>query len=176
MSRWKPYAGAACVFVVIAGLGWWVTGRPKAPEKKAAPVSAPPTPAHERAALEEQLKLKPGHAPVVLRLAQLDLEQNRPAEAASRLEQLLRQDPGHQEARLELGRALYTAGEVEKARQVTEEILKVNPAQPDALYNLGAIHANQGNSARAREYWSKAVQAAPDSDSGRKAAAALKQL
>jgi len=164
---------------LVAGAGMWVALNRKVPPDKSPAAStpaAPPNPAHEKASLEEQLKKKPGHAPVLLRLAQIDLEQNQPAEARRRLEELLKAEPTNVEALLELGRACYAAEDLPCAIAETGKILEQDPKHPDALYNLGAILANQGQAAKAREYWTRAVQAAPDSDSGRKAAAALKQL
>ncbi|MBI4890828.1 MAG: tetratricopeptide repeat protein [Acidobacteria bacterium] len=178
MSVRKSLLIAVAVMLPLAGFLWFALNRKSSP-RSAAPVStpaAPPNPAHERSALESQLKMKPGHAPVLMRLAELEMEQNRPAEARKRLEQLLAAEPGNVDALLELGRACYAAGDTACALERTSEILKTQPNQPDALYNLGAIHANQGRLAEARRFWGQAVKVAPDTDGGRKSAAALKQL
>lgn len=152
------------------------SGTASSPSAQAPAVSMPDNPAHEKAALEDQLKQKPDHAPILLRLAQIDLAEGRAAGARKRLEELLNTEPENSEALLELGRACYTLDDLACAVQKTEAILKRNPAQPDALYNLGAIYANQGQRDKAREYWDRAAKASPTSDSGKKAAAALKQL
>jgi Tfp pilus assembly protein PilF len=168
-------AGALCL-LVIGGL-WLGLERKSAqsPSSAAGPV-APTNRAHEKAMLEEQLKQKPGHAPVLLRLAQLATEDGQPAEARRVLEVLLKTDPSHLEARLELGRACYELNDLVCATAETEKILAVDPNHADALYNLGAISANSGQTEKARQYWRKAAQSAPSSASGKKASQALKQL
>ena len=74
------------------------------------------------------------------------------------------------------GRRGSCSGDVACAEARTRAILDRNPAHVDALYNLGAIAANQGRTEEARGFWSRAVQAAPQSDSGRKADQGLKSL
>ncbi|MGQ9917765.1 MAG: tetratricopeptide repeat protein [Bryobacteraceae bacterium] len=75
-----------------------------------------------------------------------------------------------------MGRACYQAGDTECATATTSRVLELEPENPDALYNLGAIHANSGRKDLARRYWERAVRAAPASESGRMAAAALGKL
>ncbi len=137
--------------------------------------AVPQNPAHERA-LEEELKKKPGHPPILLRLAELERDAGRPAGAVPYLRQILEQDPKNEDARLELGRMLYDAGDVEGALKETQQLLADHPNQVDGLYNLGAIYANQNRLDLAREYWSKAVVTAPLSDSGRRAKDSLAKL
>ena len=175
MSTGKSIGIAIVVAVGLAGLGWVGMNRKKAASTTETPV-APPNAAHERSALEEQLKKKPDHGPVLMRLAELEMEQDRPAEARKRLERLVEVEPGNVDALLELGRACYAAGDTTCALERTAEILKQQPNHPDALYNMGALHANQGHFAEARRYWGQAVKAAPETDGGRKSAAALKRL
>jgi tetratricopeptide (TPR) repeat protein len=138
--------------------------------------TVPQNPAHERAALEEELKKKPGHPPILLRLAELEREAGRPAGAVPYLRQILDQDSKNEDARLELGRMLYDAGDIEGALKETKQLLADHPNQVDGLYNLGAIYANQNRLDLAREYWSKAVAAAPTSDSGGRARDSLAKL
>jgi tetratricopeptide (TPR) repeat protein len=177
MRRYKALLAAGVVGLLFAGIFWRLL-KPSAaspPMAKTEPV-APPNPAHEKAMLEEQLRKKPDHAPVLLRLAQLATERGQPAESRRRLEALLKADPSHLEARLELGRACYELEDVACATAETAKILAVDPNHADALYNLGAIHANIGQTGKAREYWERAVRTASSSESGKKAAAGLKQL
>jgi len=138
--------------------------------------AVPQNPAHERAALEEELKKKPGHPPILLRLAELERDAGRPAGAVPYLRQILDQDSKNEDARLELGRVLYDAGDVEGALRETKQLLVDHPNQVDGLYNLGAIYANQNRLDLAREYWSKAVATAPASDSGGRAKDSLAKL
>lgn len=138
--------------------------------------TAPENPAHERAALEEQLKRNPGHAPILLRLAEMEREAGRPAGAVPHLRKILEHDPANLDARLELGRALYEADDLAGALRETQRLLADHPGQVDGLYNLGAIYANQNRADLARQYWSQAVTAAPQSDSGRRAKEGLEKL
>jgi tetratricopeptide (TPR) repeat protein len=137
---------------------------------------APQDPTHERAALEEELRKNPGHAPILLRLAELSRDQGKTGEAVSYLRQLLEADPSNGDARLELGRALYDSGDIEGALRETRQLLADHPGHVDGLYNLGAIYANQNQLDLARQYWRDAVATAPTSDSGRKAQDALQKL
>jgi TolA-binding protein len=52
----------------------------------------------------------------------------------------------------------------------------MEPNHVDALYNLGALSANAGQNEKARQYWERAVESAPTSESGKKAAEGLRQL
>ncbi len=168
-------AGALCL-LLLGGL-WLALNRKNGPQSPAGVGSGAPTNrAHEKAMLEEQLRKKPGHAPVLLRLAQLATEQSQPAEARRFLEELLKTEAGNVEAMLELGRACYELNDLPCATAETEKILAVDPNHADALYNLGAIHANIGQTEKARQYWRRAVRSSPSSESGKKAAAGLKQL
>ena len=146
------------------------------PAKTETQSAVPPNPAHERAALEEELKKKPGHPPILLRLAELERDEGRPAGAVPYLRQILEQDSKNEDARLELGRALYDVGDIEGALKETKQLLADHPDQVDGLYNLGAIYANQNRLDLAREYWSKAVVTAPASDSGARARESLTKL
>ncbi|MGC8761878.1 MAG: tetratricopeptide repeat protein [Bryobacteraceae bacterium] len=180
MSRAKAAGIAAVVALALGVLPWLglrrkdggAAGGTAAP----APMTAPQSPAHERAALEELLRKKPGHGPILLRLAQLDLAEGKPADARRRLEAYLEKTPGDAAALLELGRACYEAGDTECASRSTHRALELEPGNPEALYNLGAIHANQGRTDLARNYWRRAMDADAASDGGRKAAEALRQL
>jgi tetratricopeptide (TPR) repeat protein len=177
LSRLKSFLIAAAVAATVAAALWVGLNRRAQRNEPAAPAAeAPQTPIHEKASLEEQLKKKPGHAPVLLRLAQVEMELNNPADARKRLEELLRAEPANTEALLELGRVCYQLDDLPCALSETGKILAANPNQVDALYNMGAIQANMGSTGKAREYWTRAVKVSPDSESGRNAAAGLKQL
>lgn len=147
-----------------------------APAASSPVTAAPQDPTHERASLEEELKKKPGHAPILLRLAEVARDQGKAAEAANYLRQLLESDPANKDARLELGRALYEGGDVEASIRETKQLLADHPKNVDALYNLGAIYANENQVALARQYWSEAVAAEPTSESGLKARDGLQKI
>jgi len=144
-----------------------------------APKKAPvvvDNPEHELKELAVQLQKKPGHTPVLLRMAQLERDKGALDDAAGHLRDAIKGEPSSQEAHLELGRLLYERNDVGGAIAETEKVLTLNPKQVDALYNLGAIYANLGNAERARSYWSRAVAADPVAESSRKAQDGLKKL
>jgi tetratricopeptide (TPR) repeat protein len=138
--------------------------------------TAPQDPTHEKAALEEELKKKPGHAPILIRLSELARDSGQPKQAADFLKQAVAADPKNVDARLELGRTLYEINDVDGALAETKRLLNDHPNQVDALYNLGAIYANLGKVDLARQYWTQAVATDPNSDSGRKSADALAKV
>jgi Flp pilus assembly protein TadD len=153
-----------------------VTTHTQAPAaSKSAPVVTD-TPEHELKELAVQLQKKPGHLPVLLRMAQLEREKGDLDDAAGHLQDAIKSEPTNQDAHLELGRLLYERKDVSGAITETEKVLALNPKQVDALYNLGAIYANLGNADRARSYWQKAVTVDASADSGRKAREGLTKL
>lgn len=179
----RKIAFLICLAGILALGAFWLSvmeRRSKGSSKFATPAPAASSPAaanaHERAMLTEQLKLSPGHAPVLLRLAELEQEAGRPAQAAEHLRALLKSEPGNQEALLELGRLLYDSGDVPRALRETRRLLELDPNNVDAHYNLGAIHANQGEVEAARRAWTEAVRIGPATESGKRAAAGLPQL
>ena len=127
-------------------------------------------------ALEQELAKKPGHPPILIRMAQISGELGKASDAISYLQQLLKADPGNVDGRLELSRLLYETNDVQGSLRETLKILETNPKQVDALYNLGAIYANLNNAALARTYWSRAVSSDPNSDSGKRAREGLERL
>ena len=165
--------------VLIGGVSAFllnVISRSEAPAAaRPAPVAAE-TPEHELKALAVQLEKKPGHIPVLLRMAQLERDQGKLDDAAGHLRDAVAGEPGNQDAHLELGRLLYERKDVTGAISETERVLALNPKHVDALYNLGAIYANLGNTERARSYWSKAVEVDAAAESARKAKEGLTKL
>jgi tetratricopeptide (TPR) repeat protein len=132
--------------------------------------------AQELEALRGHLENKPGHTPILFRMAQLSAGMGRLSEAAEHLKEILRQEPDNLEARLELGKVLYESGDVTQAIEQTKQVLEKDPKHVDALYNLGAIYANLNNLDLARQYWEQAVEADPQSESGQNSQKGLEQL
>jgi Flp pilus assembly protein TadD len=126
--------------------------------------------------LRHDLQQNPTHVPILLRLAEVSRETGKMDESVEYLRQALKEDPKNHDALLELGRSLFETGDVGGAIRETTRLLEADPSNVDALYNLGAIHGNLGQDAQARQYWKKAVDLAPQSQSGRRAAAGLQQL
>jgi tetratricopeptide (TPR) repeat protein len=131
---------------------------------------------HEAKMLASELKKKPGHVPILLRLAKIASDSGHPAEAIEHLEEALRHEPENIEARLELGKLLFERGSVQGAIEQNSTILKLKPDNPDALYNLGAIYGNIGNTPRAVQYWNRLLAVDPQSESGRRASRMLALL
>jgi tetratricopeptide (TPR) repeat protein len=176
---WTTIIPIAVGGVILASL-WFINSYQHEPKKEktasSESVPVPPNSAHEKASLEEQLKKNPGHTPILMRLAELEQQGGNPAGAVPHLKAILEKDPQNEEARLELGRSLYDAGDVEGATKETKQLIADHPNNVDGLYNLGAIYANQNLFELARQYWTKAVQVAPQSDSGRKSQEGLQKL
>jgi tetratricopeptide (TPR) repeat protein len=165
--------------VILATLIWLTKSKEPASSSTASSSSTtevPPNAAHERASLEEQLKQNPGHAPILLRLAELEKAEGRSKESMDYLKRAVAGDPTGEDARLELAKALYEAGDTAGAERESKALLESHPDSVDGLYNLGAIYANQNRLDLAREYWTRAVAAKPNSDSGQKAQAGLQQI
>lgn len=165
----------------MMGVAWWLSrpstgGRQAAARPTAVSAPAPPNLPHEKAFLEEDLRKKPGHAPVLLRLAQVEREMGRLDEARKHLEQAVAGSENVIEARLELSRVSFELGDVTTALEQNRQVLRQDPKQADALYNLGAISANLGDLPQARKYWGEAVRSGSDTESGKRAAEALKKV
>jgi tetratricopeptide (TPR) repeat protein len=171
-----PLGVCASVFLALGGLNSFHSRPTSAANVKTVDTNgpAPQDPTHEKAALEEELKKKPGHAPILMRLAELAHDQ--PKQAAEYLKQAVASDPKNVDASVELSRTLYELNDVDGALAETKRLLVAHPNQVDALYNLGAIYANLGKFDLARQYWSQAVATDPSSDSGRKSADGLTKI
>lgn len=165
--------------VLYLGLRAVTPGDPRNHEPVAsapASLAVPEDGRHEAIMLEEALKKKPQHTPVLFRMAQLSEASGDHAKAAEHLREIVSQEPANQDALLELGKVLYQLGDVTGAIEQTKALLKIKPDHPDGLYNLGAIYGNLGDNAMAREQWSRLVAASPQSESGRRARSMLDQL
>ncbi|MEQ1946399.1 MAG: tetratricopeptide repeat protein [Bryobacteraceae bacterium] len=157
----------------------WMNGpkaKPAAPESPANSAASPDNPAHEKASLEEQLKRTPGHAPILLRLAELERSEGHNKESLDYLKRAVTADPASEDALLELSKSLYESGDVAAAEKQSKQLIEKHPDSVDGLYNLGAIYANEGRVDLARQHWERAVSVKPDSESGRKAKDGLQQL
>ncbi len=132
--------------------------------------------AHEAKVLAMALEKKPGHTPVLFKLATIEVEQGHYQDAERHLSEIVRKEPGNPEARLELGKVLFQLGDIQGAIEQTEAILKTRPSYADALYNLGAIYGNLGNRERAEHYWNTLIALDPGSENGRKAQQMLTRL
>jgi tetratricopeptide (TPR) repeat protein len=168
------------VFLLLIGAGtvFLLRLRPQAAET-ALPAKSPTVqdnPDHELKELGVQLEKKPGHFPVLMRMAQIERDQGKLADAEAHLRQAATSEPARADVHLELGRLLYEKGDKDEALRETQQALTIDPKYVDALYNLGAIYANAGNLERARSNWESALALEPNSDSGKKARDGLAKL
>jgi len=179
MKPWRNKRVLLGLLLALTGAGALFLLRVTSQADAPAPVrqtAVQDNPDHELKELAVQLQRKPGHTPVLMRMAQIEHDLGKLAEAAGHLREVIRNQPANADAHLELGRILYEKGEWSEAIAETEKALAANPKHVDALYNLGAIYANAGNTERARSYWKTAVDADPQSDSGKKARQSLARL
>jgi tetratricopeptide (TPR) repeat protein len=135
-----------------------------------------PSQQHEKEMLRMALEKNPGHAPVLLRLAEIESEDGHLREAAGHLRKILEAEPGNPDAGLELGKVLFQLGDVRGAMEHTERILKTHPTNEDALYNMGAIHANIGDRKGAMAYWRQLAALNSNSESAQKAQQMMARL
>ncbi len=176
-KKWTLFA----VFAVLLGATtiffWKATSRSQqAPTAAVQPKTGADNPEHEMKVLEAQLEKKPGHTPVLMRMAEIEHARGRLDEAAADLRKAIQTEPKNSDAHLELGRILYEKGDVTGAIAETSKALEANPKHVDALYNMGAIYANNGDPVRARSYWKKAVEVDPSGESGKKAKDGLARI
>jgi len=176
-KKWVIFGGS--LLVIAAVTVFLLRLRPQS-ETPVAPSAQPATsaenPDHELKALAVELQKKPGHYPVLMRMAQIERDQGKMADAEKHLREAAASEPSHADVHLELGRLLYEKGSRDEALKETQQALSLDPKYVDALYNLGAIYANSGDPTRARSYWENAVQLEPQSESGLKARDGLAKL
>lgn len=175
-KKWTIFS----VFLVLIGVGTFFLLRLKPQSTETAPAknssAVQENPDHELKELGVQLEKKPGHYPVLMRMAQIERDQGKVADAEAHLRQAATSEPSRADVHLELGRLLYEKGDRDGALKETQQALTIDPKYVDALYNLGAIYANNGSPERARSYWESAWSLDPGSDSGKKARDGLAKL
>ncbi len=175
-KKWAIFS----VFLGLIVVGTVFLWRLKPQSSETAPTAkssaVPDNPDHELKELGVQLEKKPGHFPVLMRMAQIERDQGKLADAEAHLREAATSEPARADVHLELGRLLYEKGDKDEALKQTQQALTIDPKYVDALYNLGAIYANAGNLERARSSWESALALEPDSDSGKKARDGLAKL
>ena len=138
--------------------------------------NAAPGNEHEQGMLRMALEKSPNHAPVLLRLAEIESEGGHLKEAAGHLNKILEKEPDNPDARLELGKVLFQLGDIRGAMEHTQRILKAHPGNEEALYNMGAIHANIGDGKGAMSYWKHLTALNFNSESAQKARQMMTRL
>ncbi len=175
-KKWMWFVGLALLLAGVTVFFWRATSRSPAPVAVSPPKTGADNPEHELKALAAQLEKKPGHTPVLMRMAQIERDRGKLDAAAGHLRKAIETEPANPDAHLELGRILYEKGDVTGAIAETAKALEANPKHVDALYNMGAIYANAGDPVRARSYWKKAAVVDPSGDSGKKAREGLARI
>jgi protein O-GlcNAc transferase len=84
------------------------------------PAAVQENPDHELKELAMQLREKPGHLPVLMRMAQIEQEQGKLADAEAHLREAVTNEPNNADAHLELGSVLYEKGDRDKALKETD--------------------------------------------------------
>jgi len=176
MSKSKSAAIAGALGLFLTILLWFIVRAGNAADPSDAVNGASQSPAHQKAYFEAQLQRNPGHAPLLVRLAQVERSMNQNAEARQHLEQAISSDPNATDARLELGLVCAQTGDIAEAVRQYQSVLRQDPHQVDALYNIGLIAANGGDLDQARQYWTTAARFGPNRESGRLAAANLAKM
>ena len=175
MKRYRGLAALGAALLIVAG-GWILIRTQQSSGAKPADARRPWNTTHEKAFLNEQLAEHPKHAPILLRLAQIERGEGNLKDARRHLEQALGADGDQVEIRLELGLVCSEMGDLAEAESQNRELLRIAPGQTDALYNLGAIYANRGDYAQARKYWTEAVQRGSTTEGAANARKALDRL
>ena len=153
----KRRIGAAALagLLAIAGGLWLMTPHRK---NAAPPARTKWNPTHERAFLEAELRRNPTHAPILLRLAQIERSVGNLQGARQHLERAIAARGNQVDVRLELGLVCSLLSDFPAAEEQNRAVLKLDPRQADALYNLGAPAANRGDWSGARNFWSDAAR------------------
>ena len=130
------------LFLLLIGAGaaflWQVASRTQ--ERAVQPQAVvKDNPEHELKELAVQLQKKPGHAPILMRIAQIEHDQGKLEDASGHLSEVLKNELGNADTHVELGRVLYEKGDPEAGIAETEKALAINPRHVEALYNLGAV-------------------------------------
>lgn len=175
MRKPKTLAALAAGLTIVAGA--WLLSRTGASGGTSGP---PPNrawdAAHEKILLAGQLQRNPTHAPILLRLAQIERSAGNLQGARGYLEKAVAANGGQIDIRLELGLVDSEMGDLATAEAQNRAVLRIDNRQPDALYNLGAIAANRGDLDRARQLWMDAIRTGGNTDAAAKAKTAMERL
>jgi tetratricopeptide (TPR) repeat protein len=107
------------------------------------------------------VELAPEHDKARLRLAQLLVTENLPAEAIPHFERLRQRQPENTEVLLGLARCRRLLGEPEEAGQLLDQLLQITPEDVGALGERGRVCLEKREPARAERWLRMAVNRAP---------------
>ncbi|SPF52926.1 exported hypothetical protein [Candidatus Sulfopaludibacter sp. SbA4] len=176
MRRRKALAALAAALTIVSVA--WLLSRTGASGRHAggpAPNRAWDT-AHEKIFLAGQLQRNPTHAPILLRLAQIERSAGNLQGAREYLKKAVAAGGGQVDILLELGLVDSEMGDLRAAEAQNRAVLQIDNRQPDALYNLGAIAANRGDLDQARHLWTDAIRSGGTTDAAAKAKMAVERL
>jgi putative thioredoxin len=136
--------------------------------------AAGPSPA-ARAALERVLALKPAHGPALLALAELDVQEGRPADALPRLDRIPPADEDALAGRIAAVRLRASARPGEDLGALRRKV-EAAPADPEARLSLARALAAEGQHQPALEELLEVVRRFHRADPGEEARRTMLQL
>lgn len=115
-----------------------------------------------RKAFRQALKMRPGNADWLYRLARLELGGNNPKGAVGPLRKLAALNPGNHDISLQLAAALEDGGQADEAESVLRQLIADNPGFPSAYNNLGNILQVSHDYEAALAAYEKAIELQPE--------------
>jgi tetratricopeptide (TPR) repeat protein len=98
-----------------------------------------------RGQFEEALRLRKDFPAAQYELAEVDLQQQRPAEALQAANAVVALQPSNRRARLLQARSLAGTGDAAKARALFLQLMKESPKETEPRLRLGLLDVQQGN-------------------------------
>jgi cytochrome c-type biogenesis protein CcmH len=123
----------------------------------------------------ESLQRDPDESLALLRVAQLQLDRNRPEAALARLERLMELRPTDPEVRLRRGRAFLALHQIPEAVADLEFAATRLPDRPDVMYQLALAREQSRDIQSAVIAANRAAELAPDSAAARNLAERLRR-
>jgi len=101
---------------------------------------------------------------------------HKPDEAITYYNKILNVNPKRLDVLLQMTLIYFNKGDFSKAEDYTNNIIRIDPRNATAYYNLGAIAHAKGDRDKAKSIWQDVVKKYPNTDGGKTAANALRQL
>ncbi|HZW39208.1 MAG TPA: tetratricopeptide repeat protein [Ignavibacteriaceae bacterium] len=127
-------------------------------------------------AMEQQYKSNPENHAILLSIANMAHDAKLYPKAIDNYKKYIEKEPEDVDAIVDLGICYYETGNLNLAIQTMEQGAKVNPRHQKAHFNLGIINLQAGNTEKAKEWFRKAVDIAPNTETGQNALQQLNTL